>query len=506
MTFNPSDLLVVAPEIAILALAILVILVELVITRKEGVLQLLTAVGLIATMAIALLTSGSNGEAFNGMIAADGFSSFLYVLLCGVALLAVLMSGDYLRGTRIRHGEYYGMVLLATCGMMILASSTDMITLFLGIETMSIALYVLAGIRSERERSSEAALKYFLLGAFSTGFLLYGIALIYGATGGVTNLSEIGHAIGDFNPDNPAPVHLYAGVGLLMIGLLFKVAAVPFHFWSPDVYQGSPTPITAFMSAGPKAAALVAFIRVFGWALPDISTAWAPVLGVIAAATMIVGNIIALSQRDIKRMLAYSSISHAGYLLLAVLASADIGVRSDAAAGLIFYLTAYYLMNIGAFTVAILVSRAQEKGDYQIDDYQGLASRHPMLAAVMALFMISLTGIPPTAGFFGKLYVFSAAVNANLVVLVVIAVLASVVSAYYYLRIVVYMYMKPQINEARVGFSPMMVVVLVVCALGVLKLGLLPGYLMDWANRSAEKMEIHAPSIAVEAHPQADEG
>ncbi len=526
MTFNPSDLWAVAPEMVVLAVALAVILIELLATRREGVLQGVAAVGLLAVMAVAVWSLGRPTGAFNGMVARDGLTVFVKLLLAGVALLAVLMSRDYLMGldksaptgvreevkgnpplpppaiaggeAGVRHGEYYALLLLATCGMMVLASATNLVTLFLGIETMSLALYVLAGIRPERPRSGEAALKYFLLGAFSTGFLLYGMALIYGTTGGQTNLSMISKAVADLG--DGAPVMLFAGVGLLMVGLLFKVAAVPFHFWSPDVYQGAPTPVTAFMSVGPKAAALMAFIRLFGWALPDLADVWGPALWMVAAATMTIGNIVAIAQRDIKRMLAYSSIAHAGYLLIGVLAAGSPGVRSAATASMLFYLVAYFLMNIGAFTIAILVSRARPDGDYQIDDYQGLGASHPYLSAAMALFMISLAGIPPTAGFFGKLYLFSAGVNAGLVTLVVIAVLNSVISVYYYLRIVVYMLMRPQPSPVEVRISPAMTAVVLVCVVGVIKFGVLPGSMMDWARSGAENMAQPTPQVVVDVN------
>ena len=568
MTFNPSDLWAVAPEIAVLTVALAVILIELLVTRREGVLQAVAAVGLLAVMAVTVWSLGRPTGAFNGMIARDGVTVFVKVLLAGVALLAVLMSRDYLStpplsppadaggegrdksapttppfsspsqsrrvdqgnpplpppaiaggvnkgdpplpppasrgGEGLRHGEYYGLLLLGTCGMMVLASATDLVTLFLGIETMSLALYVLAGIRPERARSGEAALKYFLLGAFSTGFLLYGMAMIYGTTGGQTNLALIGQAVADFKGD--APVMLYAGVGLLMVGLLFKVAAVPFHFWSPDVYQGAPTPVTAFMSVGPKAAAFVAFIRLFGWALPDLADIWGPALWMVAAVTMTLGNVVAIAQHDIKRMLAYSSIAHAGYLLIGVLAAGSYDVRSAATASLLFYMVVYYLMNIGAFTVAILVSRARPNGDYQIDDYQGLGGSHPWLTVAMTLFMVSLAGIPPTAGFFGKLYLFSAGVKAGLVTLVVIAVLNSVVSVYYYLRIVVYMLMRPQSAPLKVRIAPAMAVVVLVCVAGVVKFGLLPGDMMGWARDSAENIAQPTPQVVVTQPEQSSPG
>ncbi len=497
MTFNPTDLLAIIPEMSILSLAILVIMIEVLITRSEETLQGITAIGLLAVMAVSILVRSTSESVFSGMVANDDFTMYLKVLLTGIALLAVLMSRDYLKGLNFRVGEYYTLILLATVGMMVLSAATDLVTMFLGIETMSIALYALAGFRSENSRSNESALKYFLLGAFSTGFLLYGIALLYGATGGKTNFADIGTVLVSFGADNPAPMYLYAGIGLIMVGLLFKVAAVPFHFWSPDVYQGAPTPITAFMSAGPKAAAIIVFLRFFGWALPDMSAAWQPILGIVAAVTMVTGNIIALSQQNIKRMLAYSSISHAGYLLLAVIAAGSTGIRNDAAAGMFFYLVAYYLMNMGAFTVAILVSRAREDGDYQINNYQGLAATHPWIAGAMALFMISLTGIPPTAGFFGKLYVFSAAVKAGFIPLVVVGVLASAVSAFYYLRIVVYMYMRPETQESSKDLkpTPAWTTIMVVCSFLIIYLGIMPGIMMKWADSSARN--ISSPSRVV---------
>lgn len=498
MPFNLSDIYAIAPEIALLIFAAGVLKLELFFTRKTGVLQGFSIAGiLIATVAAIVTTAEFPTGAFNGMVAVDGFSTFLKVVILGVALLTTLMSGGYFDakggGSSFRYGEYYALLLLTTAGIMFLASATDLVMLFLGVETMSIGLYILAGLRHDRPRSSEASLKYLLLGAFASGFLLYGMALTYGSTGGKTNFGEIATAIAGMGDK---PVALLAGVGLMMIGLLFKVAAVPFHFWSPDVYQGSPTPVTAFMSAAPKAAAVAAAIRLMGWALPDLSMVWGPVLWIIAVLTMSVGNIIAISQRDIKRMLAYSSISHAGYLLLAILAAGNIDVRESAASGMLFYLAAYYLMNLGAFTIAILVSRSRE-GDYQLDDYMGLGSQKPILALAMTVFMVSLAGIPPTAGFFGKLFVFSAAVKAGYIWLVVIAVINSVISAYYYLRLVVYMFMKPQTTPAGVMRAPASTVVIAFCVAAILALGLMPGGIRKLANNGGMSVATPAPTVAV---------
>ncbi|MFC2150180.1 NADH-quinone oxidoreductase subunit N [Calditrichota bacterium] len=521
MSFNPSDLMAIRSEMVVLVLAMLVLVVELTITRKAKVLMWLTVGGLLLTVVLSLLDmiSGASTGAFNGMIARDGMTAYMKATLAGIMLLAALLSKDYFasRGAiagggvkdgsenaeeeetgsgTVRMGEFYSLMLLSTFGMMILASATDLATIFLGIETMSIPLYILAGFRPERARSSEASLKYFLLGAFSTGFLLFGMALLYGVSGGTTNLAMIAHAMRDVG--GTMQVYLYAGIGLMLIGLLFKVAAAPFHFWSPDVYQGSPTPVTAFMSAGPKAAAIIALIRLCGSTLPLAAEAWTPILWVVAALTMIVGNVIALSQKDIKRMLAYSSIAHAGYLIVGVIAAGN-GVNERAVAAAMFYLTVYYMMNLGAFAIAILVSRAQEKGNYRIDDYKGLANRHPWLALAMTVFMVSLAGIPPTAGFFGKLYLFSAAVNAGFTGLVVLAVLTSAVSVFYYLRPVVYMFMKPAEKEVKVAVSPAFGIVLVICVVGILKVGFLPEIVMNWAREGAKTMVNPPQVLAVKA-------
>lgn len=496
MFFNLSDLTAIAPEICLLVLAAVVLKIELFFTRKAGILQNVTIVGLFITLMVTVMTAAEFPTgAFNGMVAADGFTMFLKVVLLGVAVLTTLMSREYFSEPGFRHGEYYALMLLTTIGMMTLAAATDLVTLFLGVETMSVGLYILAGLRHDKPRSSEASLKYLLLGAFASGFLLYGMALLYGSTGGKTNFGEIAAVIGRMGSETP--VVLLAGVGLILIGLLFKVAAVPFHFWSPDVYQGAPTPVTAFMSAGPKAAAIAAAIRLMGWGLPDLAPVWGPVIWVVAALTMTVGNIIAISQKDIKRMLAYSSISHAGYLLLAVLAAGNPATRDAAASGMLFYLAAYYLMNLGAFSIAILVSRARENGDYQLDDYQGLAAQKPMFALAMTIFMVSLAGIPPTAGFFGKLFVFSAAVKAGYIWLVVIAVLNSVISAFYYLRLVVYMYMKPQTATAGSMRAPATAVVIAFCAIAIVALGLMPGGIRNLANSGGEKIATPPPTVAV---------
>ncbi|MFQ6112428.1 MAG: NADH-quinone oxidoreductase subunit N, partial [Nitrospinota bacterium] len=376
----------------------------------------------------------------------------------------------------LTYGEYYCLILFATMGMILMAGGNNLLTIFLGVEVISISLYVLAGFLKTRARSNEAAVKYFLLGAFATGFLLYGIALIYGATG-TTDLTRISaFALKGAAQGN---ILLLAGMALLIVGLGFKLAAVPFHMWTPDVYEGAPTSVTAFMSAGPKAAVFAAFFRIFAAALPQLKPDWTALLWVIAVLTMTLGNVVALAQFNIKRMLAYSSIAHAGYLLIAVV----VGDRL-ASSGLLFYLLAYTLMNLGAFGV-VAALETREGGALDLRDYRGLGYKYPGLAFAMGVFMFSLSGIPPTAGFVGKFYIFSAAVNSGFIWLAVIGVLNSVVSVYFYLRVVVYMYMlEPTRELAAPPLSIYTVIALILTVLGTLGLGVFPSLFMELAQRS----------------------
>jgi len=374
--------------------------------------------------------------------------------------VAVLQSWDYVKRTRINHGEYYALLLSATLGMILMAASSDLITIFLGLELMSLALYVMVGSRRDQLESNEAALKYFLLGAFASGFLLYGIALIYGATGS-TNLRGITAFMSD-SPLGRSPLFI-TGALLLLVGFGFKVAAVPFHMWTPDAYEGAPTSVTAFMSAGAKAAGFAALLRVAGTALTVAEIDWRPILTGLAILTMTVGNVSALLQTNVKRMLAYSSIAHAGYVLVALAAG---GTQGASAA--LFYLAVYSFMNLGAFGILALLGRGQDER-VLISDLAGLGFRQPLLGLAMTVFMISLGGIPPTAGFMGKIYVFGAALDAGLVPLVIVGVLNSVVSVFYYLRITVAMYMQePQGEPVAVSWSvPAVVGVLVALALTI---------------------------------------
>jgi NADH-quinone oxidoreductase subunit N len=418
----------------------------------------------------------SRRSLFEGMFVHDGMTVFTTLLFCAIAAISVLLSWDYVKRTRINHGEYYALMLAATLGMIVMAASNDLITIFLGLELMSLALYVLVGFRRNHLESSEAAMKYFLLGAFASGFLLYGIALLYGATGS-TNLQRMAEFLaGSPLLDNPL---LLAGGLLVLIGLGFKVAAVPFHMWTPDAYQGAPTSVTAFMSAGAKAAGFAAFVR-FGLAVLEPTAAdWRTLISWIAVLTMTVGNVTALFQSNVKRMLAYSSIAHAGYVLVALVAGG-----TDGAAAAMFYLAVYSFMNLGAFGVLTLLGRENEER-VLLSDLAGLGFRHPALAAAMAIFMVSLGGIPPTAGFMGKVYVFGVALNADLVPLVIVGVLNSVVSVFYYLRITVAMYMEePRAEPARVSFALPSTIALALAAILTIWWGVQAHDLLERAQRS----------------------
>jgi NADH-quinone oxidoreductase subunit N len=357
--------------------------------------------------------------------------------------------------------------------MMLMGAATDLIIIFLALEILSIPLYVLTGLNRTRLESGEAALKYFLLGAFASGFFLYGIALTYGATG-TTNLAGIVGFLGNVS----AGPYLYIALGLLLVGLAFKVALVPFHMWVPDVYQGAPTSVAAFMSVGAKAAGFAALARVLLYAFPTLASSWAVPLAALAVLSMTLGNLAAIAQSDIKRMLAYSSIAHAGYILVGVVAANEAG-----AAGILFYLLAYALMNVGAFATAIVVGKRREPG-VGIADYAGLASRCPSLAAAMAIFMLSLAGVPPLAGFMGKFYLFSAAVQAGLTWLAIVGVLNSVLSAFFYLRVIVVMYMREAEEPKPLSLSWPLSVAVALAALGVVALGLWPSPLLDMAQQA----------------------
>jgi len=444
--------------------------------ERRDRLAALSLGGILAAAAALLLRHGQFEIAFGGMLAADEFAFFFNLLFLLVAGLTLLISVPYIRLADMDHGEYYALLLFSTLGMMIMASSQDLMTIFLGLETLSIALYILAGFLREQLKSNESALKYLLLGAFASGFVLYGIALTYGATGSI-NLKRVAEALAGGKVNSPTL--LVIGMGLLIIGFGFKVASVPFHMWTPDVYEGAPTSVTAFMIAGTKAAAFAAFLRILMTALPMLQADWTRVLWVLAVLTMTVGNVVALAQSNIKRMLAYSSIAHAGYILVALVSASKLGSGS-----VLFYLVAYTFMNLGAFAVIIALARRDGEREV-IQDYAGLGLKYPFLGAAMALFMFSLAGVPPTAGFMGKFYIFSAAIQSKYLGLAIIGVLNSVISAFYYLRITVVMYMeRGEAEPALARLSPTLALAVLIAILGTLQLGLFPSGLLEVALRS----------------------
>ncbi len=437
MTLPTVNLIVILPELILVAAALLVVVLDLLGAGKRG-LGWLSLVAVLASL-VAGLALAPEDPALQSMALADGLGRILGAAVLIAAGLACLISIERVEDFTRRGGAFFAVLLLATAGMRVMTIANDFMTLFIALEILSLALYILVGFDRKDPRSAEAALKYFLLGAFASGFLLYGIALIYAATGS-TNLSEIAKGILPSPAPLPGAPLLPIGVGLLIVGFGFKLALVPFHMWTPDAYQGAPTPVTAFMSVATKTAAFAALIRVLA-ALTTHDKPWLLALAVLAALTMTLGNLAALRQTSLKRMLAYSSIAHAGYVLSGLASGTAQGAQ-----GAMYYLLAYTFMNIGAFTVVLALQQHNEN-DVALDKLAGLASRRPGLALLMTIFMFSLTGVPPLAGFFAKLYVFGAAVNGGLVWLVVIGGLNSAVSAYYYLRVIVSMYMQEPAAE-----------------------------------------------------------
>jgi len=389
----------------------------------------------------------------------------------------VLLSLDFAKKEEVGFGEYYALILIATCGMILMASSSNFVTLFLGLEIMSLSIYALTGITREDPRSVEAAFKYFLLGAFASAFFLYGVALLY-VSSGTLDLIAFGQLLKSKAQVLKDPTFL-VGLGLLLVGFGFKLALVPFHMWTPDVYEGAPTPITAFMATGVKAAAFAGFLRVLLFALTSLPMKWEEVLWVLSVATMSLGNLIALRQDDIKRMLAYSSIAHAGYILIGIISGPARGYSAA-----LFYLYAYAFMNIGAFSVVAILSKKGHPNTV-LEAYSGIASRHPLLALSMTIFLFSLAGVPPTAGFMAKFYVFSAAVKEGYIWLAVLGVLNSAVAAYYYLRVMVYMYFREPKLEIQTGSASFAGVLTIIFSLwGVLQFGILPSSLLALAQTS----------------------
>jgi NADH-quinone oxidoreductase subunit N len=469
------------PEIILSTFATLVMMLEPVTGRRhKSSLAYFSLIGFFAALAAAIVAAASPGAAFSGLIVVDGFGSLFRVVVIGVGILTVLASNSFLERQGANSGEYYALLLFSVAGQCILVTANDLIMIFIGLEISSISSYVLAGYLRDDKRANEAAIKYFLLGSFATAFLLYGIALIYGASG-TTNLQFIRTAIaGDARTAPPMVVSVAAA--LMLVGLGFKVSAAPFQMWAPDVYEGAPTPVAAFMSAGPKAAAFAALLRILTTAFQPIGDRWEPLIWISALLSMTIGNFAALAQSNVKRLLAYSSIAHAGYVLVAVTARSEDGV-----AAAMFYLAAYALMNVGAFAVVGHISGRGEKY-VKINDLAGLGVRQPMTAAALSIFLLSLIGVPLTAGFFGKFYIFKAALESKLIWLSILGLLNSAVAAYYYLRILVVMYMEEpsESAEALEPLSPGLKTALIAAVAGILILGVFPAAVLEFAIRSAK--------------------
>ena len=464
------------PELVIALTLLIVLVFDLFDSISKTVLGWMTIVGAAIALwvSIQMHLAGTVGTQFYEMFKVDNFSLFFNMIFLVSTILVVLISMGYLdRGDR-KQGPYYLLILLATLGMMLMAAGNELIIVFLGLELMSLSLYVLAGYFRDNPASSEAGMKYLLLGAFASAFFLYGIALIYGGAG-TTSVPEIAQAI---TADDKSPL-LLAGMFLLVVGFGFKVAIVPFHQWAPDVYEGAPTTIAAFISAGPKAAGFAAFLRIFMEALPNLQAEWSSVLILLAMLTMTVGNVIAIAQTNIKRMLAYSSIAHAGYVLIGLTAANDDGISSA-----MLYLLIYCVMNIGAFG-AVILAKTEDGESLMISDYAGLGTRKPLLAMFMSVMLLSLAGFPPTAGFVGKFYIFKAAVGAGHIWLVTIGAINTAISAFYYLRVVVTMYMREPEEELEFRpYASTLVIGLIIAAVGVFLIGILPSLMLTPAQNS----------------------
>ena len=464
------------PELVIALTLLIVLVFDLFDSISKAVLGWMTIVGagIALWVSIQMHQAGTVGTQFNDMFKVDNFSLFFNIVFLVSTILVALISMSYLGKDDRKQGPYYLLILLATLGMMLMAAGNELIIVFLGLELMSLSLYVLASYFRDNPASSEAGMKYLLLGAFASAFFLYGIALIYGGAG-TTSIPAIAEAI---TAANKSPL-LLAGMFLLIVGFGFKVAIVPFHQWAPDVYEGAPTTIAAFISAGPKAAGFAAFLRIFMEALPNLQVEWSGVVIVLAMLTMTVGNVIAIAQTNIKRMLAYSSIAHAGYVLIGLAAANNDGISSA-----MLYLLVYCVMNIGAFG-AVILAKTEDGESLMISDYAGLGLRKPLLAMFMTIMLLSLAGFPPTAGFVGKFYIFKSAVQSGHIWLVIVGAINTAISAFYYLRVVVTMYMRePEEELSFASYPGTLVVGLVLAAIGVLLIGILPSLMLNPAQNS----------------------
>lgn len=486
---SASDFYYLLPELVLTGGSLILLGADAMLRgSNRRLLTWLTLLTLAATAVALVPFADTSVVVARGLIAVDTFAFFFKIVFVFAAAITVLMSAPYLEVERARPGEYYFLILCATLGMMIMAGGVDLITIFIGLETMAVSFYVLAGYLKPDRRSNEAAVKYYLLGAFSLGLLLYGMSLLYGLTG-TTQLRQIATALAS----GKGGVLLALACILLVAGVGFKIAAVPFHMWAPDVYEGSPTPVAAFLSVGSKAASFAMLLRIFVEGLPAFSAGglgtwfgvplgWTTFFYVLSIVTMTVGNLAALTQSNMKRLLAYSSIAHAGYVLIGVVAISSGSIRGITAT--LIYLFIYAFMQLGAFAIVVMMRRGEIIGD-ELKDLSGLLSRHPPAAIALLIFMLSLGGIPPTAGFMGKFWVFGAAIEAGYIWLAVIGVLNSAVSLYYYVRVIVFMWIKEETVGSTPVLSPALAVVLIVAVAGTLFFGMYPAPLFEFAEASA---------------------
>jgi len=467
-----------APLLIIVGGALLILILEVFLKKeKKDYLGYISVVVLIGSIFAGLKFWNQSLSYFKGKLLLDNFALFFFFILAISTILVTLISLKYLILQNANHGEYYSLLLLSLSGMMIMVSSSDFLIIFLGLEVLSISSYALAGLKRGDHLSSEAAAKYFLLGSFASAFIVFGLALLYGASGS-TEISEFIHVLSG----QPVSLLAVAGLGLIIVGLGFKIAVVPFHMWTPDVYQGSPTPVTALFSVAPKAVGFAVLMRIFQpyWRTALDTEVVFAALWIIAVLTMVIGNLIALRQTNVKRILAYSSIAHAGYLLVAIL------TRDHSS--LLFYLAVYLFMNIGAFSAIIALSK-KDKEYLELEDYAGIGFKYPWIGATFSIFLFSLAGFPPTGGFLAKFYVFSSAVREGLISLVVIAVLASLISVFYYLRIIIFMYMKEPTREISIHTeNPALFFVLFFCLYGVLQLGIFPGNVLVFIKQAVASL------------------
>jgi len=480
--FSPQDALRFLPEIILSVVGtLLMVLDPLIHKRSSNAFGHISFVALLMALGASVYAYGIGGPAFGGMLIIDGFATFFRVLVIIVGILTIFPSYRFLARQDAETSEYHALLLFSIAGQCLMAASNDLIMVFIGLEISSIASYVLAGYLRDDKRANEAALKYFLLGSFATGFFLYGVAWIYGLTRSV-NLSVV-RGVFQHQPVDSTFVGIAAA--LMFVGLAFKVSAAPFQIWAPDVYQGAPTPVSAFLSAGPKAAAFAIFLRIFMTAFEPIGDKWQPLVWTAALASMCIGNFAAILQTNIKRMLAYSSIAHAGYVLVALAARSEIGIAAT-----MFYLAGYAFMNVGAFTAVSVLTGKGER--YQnIGDFKGMGRKQPLAAAMFTIFLLSLIGVPLTGGFFGKFYIFKAALDSHLIWLTVLGLLNSAVGAYYYLRILVvmYMYEPGEAADAAEPLAPSLAFALILPALGTLALGIFPSWVLDFATKSAAMLK-----------------